>query len=184
MRPRDLIAFVNAAIRSSDGDATLGANVIRAAEGEYSVGRLDALCDEWELDYPCLRIITALLKNRSQRFSVCDVSDSEILDLLASESGAHVMRTSGEACPIALSARHFNATGDGDDLRCTLFSIFYQVGLVGLKIDRWAKYQFSYENERQIAKAEIRPTTRVTIQPTFYRVLGTSKNEELDASVA
>lgn len=180
MRPRDLIAFVNACIRNSDGCPQLSASTIRAAEGEYSRARLDALCDEWELDFPCLRAASSILKNRSSHFSVCDVTDNDILLFFEEESGKNILAVDAQDCPIALSAKCFDGSLNGDDMRRTLFSIFYQVGLVGLKLDSAGKYEYCYAGERRISKVEITPHTRVAIQPTFFRVLGTEGKNELD----
>jgi hypothetical protein len=54
MRPRDLIAFLNEALRLASGKSRLAWKDIDSAEGEYSHNRLLALRDEWKQNYPHL----------------------------------------------------------------------------------------------------------------------------------
>jgi hypothetical protein len=182
LRPRDLIALVNSFIRNSEGSATISASVMKAAEGEYSRGRLEALCSEWEIVYPNLGIFIDLLKGRPSFFDVADLTDETLMtfaEIQLTKSTTEIGRE--DLLSAALEA--FYLSEEGSPFRQVLFSVFYQVGVVGLKLWKNSSTIYSEDGERSISRAEITPNTRVAVHPCFWRVLGTDRREQLEAAV-
>lgn len=172
LRPRDAIAYVNICIKNSDGRATITAETVRAAEGEYSRGRLEALFAEWEIDYPNLPVFVEILKNRPSHFRVDDIDDFALLQLadktlLGAESSLN--KTDD---PLSIALRVFNLEVVAAPFRKTIASVFYQTGIVGIKLSRQRRYMFANEGEEAISKSEIAEESRVTIHPCYWRVLG------------
>lgn len=78
LRPRDVIAFLNEALRSAEGGARLSWAAIRNAEDRYSNNRLLALRDEWKLSYPGIDKLFSLFTRRNNPLSRTEITN--ILD--------------------------------------------------------------------------------------------------------
>ncbi len=168
-RPRDIIHFFNNCIVSSDGKPNITWNSLFEAEGTYSRERFRALGDEWHGIYPNLLHLAQVLNNKRQSFAVNDLSLDELEENL-------------------LQLVVYNQGKDGDDLnyaqmvyngaisiveyRNYLISIFYKVGLVGLKLSKNSSVSWSYYGTTSVSLAEIGPETKVFVHKTFWRHLG------------
>jgi len=69
---------------------------------------------------------------------------------------------------------YYNGTITVEELRGRVLSVFYDVGLVGLKVDTSKPISWSFLDRDILRAAEIRPNTRVAICPMFFRVLNVS----------
>jgi hypothetical protein len=71
-----------------------------------------------------------------------------------------------------------------DEFRRDMFSIFYDVGIVGLQKDPGEPISWTYESRRSLSRAEITGETRVYIHPMLFRRLGVrTTGEPLDESL-
>ena len=172
-RPRDLIQFFNLSITEAAPKAKLSAQVIRAAEGEYSRKRLRSLADEWFGDYPNLFRFTALLKGRPASFSVTDLAGQSCEEFCLNEvirgfDKKDLLSTLTEAvvnCDLAI-----------DTFVINLVKVFYKVGLVGLRQPDSQGVVWATDQRRSVSQAEMNFQTRVTVHPTFWRTLGIRPN--------
>ena len=119
LRPRDIIAFVNECIRNSDGQAVVSANIMRDVEGNYSQGRLDALCAEWEIDYPNLRTFVEMIKRKPAVFRVGDLSDDELCEFTLENS-----ETFQTDDPLSIALKLYNVTAEAEAFFGQCFGYF------------------------------------------------------------
>jgi hypothetical protein len=168
MRPRDCIAFVNEAITQAVGKSRITVAMMREAEGHYSRGRLRSLADEWVSDFPNLIRFTELLKLRPSHFKMADLTDVQCEEFCLRVAVEQLAR-----CPlqeIALSVAEGNLSARL--ARNAIVEIFFKVGLVGLKVERFESYVWATRGRRSISSAEFSDDSRVAVNPPFWRTLG------------
>lgn len=174
MRPRDIIEFLNTCIRYADGQTTITSSIVREAEGTYSRERLRALADEWVGTYSNIIHLADILKNKPEYFRVGDLSLDELT------LNAYALTTSSDGKP-GLDLEDMQKVGNGlisaEEYKKSVVLTFYRVGLVGLKGPSFTNVSWSQQSyDSSISKAEITDETRVYIQKTFHRILGTRSN--------
>lgn len=172
MRPRDIILFFNDCIKEAINRASITETMVLRAEGEYARGRLNSLFNEWSSDYPNLSLFVDILKSRSRKFCLKDITSEIFSDFcltIAIKSVNSKDTLWNDAFDVA------EGRLDPNDFRKKLFLIFYLVGLVGLKIESFDKPIWSISGRRGISSAEITEETCVDSHPMFWRVLGASE---------
>lgn len=169
MRPRDVIMLFNACIRQATNNAEITPQMLKQAEGEYSRLRLRSLADEWNADFPYLMLCSDLLKNRSARFPLNNITDEECVDLAVKLID---WRDKKDSEFDKFIEEFENDPSKTDSVRRFLASILYRVGLVGLKLEAHETFVWSTEGRRSISAAEIRPGVHLSVHPCFWRSLG------------
>ena len=150
----------------------MSADTIRRAEGEYSRQRLLALSDEWHTDYPDLLYVVPILKRRPEIFPLSTVTRDEIVELCLD-----VATTEGAASFLSLSARRvFDDKLSAESFKRELFMVFFRIGLVGLKLDRFEGPSWVDELGQGVSPSEIDGDTRVVVHITYRRALGIRSN--------
>jgi hypothetical protein len=165
-RPRDIIQFCNCCIALASDKPQISAQNVRDAETEYSTLRFRSLGDEWAADYPELLDVAGILKKRMPLFPVDEI-DANQLD-------GYCIKELESDFPGKLREHfqdYYNGNISLDELRAQVLGIFYDVGLVGLKVDTSKPVSWSFLDRDVLRAAEILPTTRVAICPMFFRVL-------------
>ena len=169
-RPRDVISFFNKCIEVAEGKPQLNVDTLKRAEGEYSRQRLRALGDEWYANYTGLLDFTDILKNRPSSFSLRQVRDEGIADLCLKSAIDHPK----EHGTLREHAR--NVTEDlvsAKDFKRTLFMVFYNVGLIGLKLESFESASWVDDEVGQsVSPSEIDDSTHVVVHTTYHRALG------------
>lgn len=168
-RPRDVISFFNKCIEVAEGKPQLNVDTLKRAEGEYSRQRLRALGDEWYANYTGLLDFTDILKNRPSSFSLRHVRDEDIADLCLKSAIDHPK----EHGTLREHAR--NVTEDlvsVKDFKRTLFMVFYNVGLIGLKLESFESASWVDEVGQSVSPSEIDDSTHVVVHTTYHRALG------------
>ena len=166
-----MIMFCNKWIEGSDGKPRLSVSTLGRAEGEYSRQRLSALCDEWYADYPELSAFVDILKERPMSFRLATVGDSQISELCLEAA----ISNRSEYGELGESARRVVDWAKGEDItafRRDLFMVFYKVGIVGLKLERFESVSWVDELGQGVSYSEIDDSTRATVHPTYGRALG------------
>ncbi|MFH1996960.1 MAG: hypothetical protein ABIJ27_08260, partial [Candidatus Omnitrophota bacterium] len=169
MRPRDLILFFNQCIRTADKHPTITGEMIKTAEGEYSRLRLKSLYDEWNSDYPNLSKFVEILKNRSKVFLVSSISDEEIGEFCLRIVVQKVEKRDGLYFDALETAE---AKLDPSEFRRKLFSVFYNIGMIGIKREPYEKPEWVASGRKGVSSTEISEKTKALIHPMFFRVLG------------
>lgn len=169
MRPRDVILFFNACIRQASNNPEITPQMLKQAEGEYSRLRLRSLADEWNADFPDLMQCSELLKNRPSSFVLADITDDECIDLTIKLLSQKPQKDSEFADALGEVEKDPSKT---DSLRRILASMFYRVGLVGLKLEAYDSFVWSGGGRRSVSAAEIRTGVHLCVHPCFWRSLG------------
>ncbi|MBK8423379.1 MAG: hypothetical protein IPL30_05655 [Elusimicrobia bacterium] len=181
MRPREVILFINQCIYSAVDSTSVTPKMILAAEGEYSRLRIDSLGDEWAVDYPNLKyFVNKFLKNRTQTFKISEISDEFCLEFSGSkETLETVCKNTDQFLEKSTIELH-----DGGiqplEFKKNLFSAFYHVGLVALKLAPEEKFLNIVTGRRNISIAEINESSTARINSTFRRVLGIVEPEKIE----
>jgi hypothetical protein len=169
-RPRDAIAFFNACIKQATDTPRITRQMIVTAEYEYSIGRLAALADEWQADYPTLGDATSILRNRPKHFILGDITDSQLDDFCLNFLAANSDHSTD---PLVLHVHdYFNRTIDAPTLRQNIAYIFYKIGLLGIKKDSATATHFADVDDPVVSLSEICDDCKCAIHPMFWRALG------------
>lgn len=169
MRPRDAILFLNMCLEKAQGKAAIGVKDVRAAEGEYSTKRLRSLNDEWGRVYPGLLCYVKILERRTFSFRYGNITkeqiDAFLMDICNAQDCEHD--------PIYREAQlHTEGKRTANGFLNNLFRTLYKLGVVGVKTDSHTPTRWSYMNEATLPEGEVKPTSSIYVQPTFWRVLG------------
>jgi hypothetical protein len=168
LRPRDAIGFVNKCISACTDKPKFTKDVIMIAEREYSRDRLASICDEWHADFPELVHFTSLLQKRSPSFWIRDVDQGQFDDFCLDFVSMNP-KDRNELYQLANS--RCNDEVPSAPSICRVFSIFYKVGLVGLRIRMSEGTKWSYLNDSSINSGELSGDSRVYVHPAFWSVL-------------
>lgn len=169
-RPRDIIQFANFCLESAEGRSEVSVTTIRQAEGRYSERRFRSLGDEWFSEYPDLLTHSSILRRRPKTFAVKDISPEEVSTLCVRTIGGADEMKKGRIRPLVRLV--FSDDLSLEDLRSRLVKMFYDVGIVGIRLRSGESVLWSFVDEFGLTEAEIGEGARLQINPTFFRVLG------------
>ena len=171
MRPRDIIMFFNCCIDKAADQIKISLHRLREAEGVYSRNRLRSLADEWTSDYPNLIYFTRILRSRKRLFPATEITEQDIEDICFNFCSEPP--TPGKDDILCLSANQLvDASADHDHFRKTILQVFYQTGMIGLKLETFETVQWTTLGARSVSKAEISTKCKVAIHPMLWRVFG------------
>ena len=170
LRPRDAIMFLNACIDCAEGRPRLTANVIKHAEEEYSLKRLQSVAQEWKTIYPNLLQVSSIFRGFRSHFPVSDITQ-EILEERYGEILSEIDDPKGDSNTLALDSL-YSSTGNFNSVRNSLVRNFHQVGLIGIKPGPTSTLSWSFESRRSRAPLDVRPIATIHIHPMFHRALG------------
>lgn len=174
-RPRELIEFFNNCIERCDDKPTITKNVLSDAETTYSKNRFRSLQDEWFGDYPyLLDLASPLLSKMPASFYAQELNSSRlesiVIDYIAQHEGSGDMLTH-------MLIRYYETKLPVDELLAEILRVFYDVGLVGIKTTSFDSVHWSYTDSTPLSTTSIGSRSKVSIHPTFFRVLGTQPHE-------
>ena len=171
MRPRDIIMFFNFCISKASDQLKISLHRLREAEGVYSRNRLRSLADEWTSDYPNLMYFTRMLRSRKRLFPARKITEEDIEDICFDFCNDPPEPVKDDI--LATSAyKLVDAVVDHEYFRKTILQVFYQTGVIGLKLETFETVQWTTLGARSVSKAEISTRCRVAIHPMFWRVFG------------
>lgn len=168
-RPREVIQFLNDCLGQAEGKAAIAVSSIHKAEQHYSRVRLRSLADEWQVDFPLLHPAFKLLENRPIPFEYKQIEKTELNSLLI-----EIFEQSNNInCPIMTMIQEcINNQRTLNSMLSNLFRIFYQTGIIGVKLSTVSPVQWSFEDEPTLSSGQMKPTTPIYIHPTFHMALG------------
>lgn len=167
-RPRDIIQFMNEALTSSVGKASITAGDIDAAEGEYSKQRLAALIDEWSGEHPCVEEAFELFRGGFSQFRWTDVGGKRLEDLCI-QATVH-----NDALGIAAK----KVVGDNSDLTDflrTLLVVLYRTGFLSVRPAVSTSVQSAYLSGFILNEGDVSDEIRFLIAPMVWRALNIRK---------
>lgn len=173
MRPRDLIQFFNECIQQAEDKPVIVEKAVRAAEGEYSRGRLGSLADEWFTEFPNLMTLKELFKNRASVFAVADILSAEVEDFCLHALAQSIFKGHDD---ISVAAREvIDRQMEPRAFVLNAIELMYRIGFIGLKLDATQPMVWSVDGRRSISTAEIGESTKVQIHRCYWRVLGVAE---------
>jgi hypothetical protein len=111
-----------------------------------------------------------VLKRRQPRFALTDLTDSDLEKLCLQAIG----RTPAPGDRLyEWSSQLVEGHIDLTLYRRILAKTFYEVGLVGMRVDPTRQTSWSFLHREPLKEAEIGALAELQICPMFYRVLGT-----------
>jgi hypothetical protein len=130
LRPRDALAFANECLRVGVGKSKLPWADIKTAENAYSVGRLQALRDEWKGTYPGIDRVIEMFRSRNARLGKDEFSKllDDIMTLPADPGFAGVRWVSDVSLGLLTSGPDSTWADQYRDL----VSILFRLGVVGV----------------------------------------------------
>lgn len=170
MRPRDVIQFFNACISEAVESPRITSEMLKAAEGNYSRTRLDAIEQEWSTDYPHAKHFVPLLSKKPSRFHARDLD----LEELANSCYELFVRGDLDGRSDEFSRAIYNAQEGPNDLeraRQAVIFMFFQIGIINLKIDPNETWISSYDSQRTIDSRIIGHDAGIAVHRAFWRAL-------------
>ncbi len=170
-RPRDVIQFGNYCIESAMDKSQILARDVRNAETYYSKQRFRSIGDEWYADYPLLLpAANSILRGRRKQFLVSEINDQDVENFCLLSVDKINDRITGR---LGYWIRLFWENKIGiDDIRLKIVKMFYDVGIVGLRLSSGDQLSWSFKERSFLTFVDVDHETRLTICPMFYRVLG------------
>lgn len=165
--PRDIIRFANRCIEGANAQNTgiITKTVILNAERHYSEDRLNALEDEWRVNFPNLRQACELLRAQSAKFTIVD------FDLQHNKIDGVFGKMSRQDCPIYTLLNKAYTDVDLSIVLGDLFYIFFVVGVIGIEKYRNSIIHWSYA-ENRVTNADFHdPQTTFYIHPAYFSAL-------------
>lgn len=176
MRPRDLIEFVNTIIRTAAGKTEISAGDISNAEMEHSRARLEALYEEWELEYPHLENCAEVLRDLPTKCKISEIPEENAF--VAIGNAAEVDRS-----PQLLSTildQYLNDEVDISTLRIELVHLLHKVGMVGITPpDSYERLHFSFSGGLVFKKEDLTEDHEITVSPMLWQAF---KNQDVQGN--
>lgn len=175
-RPRDIIVFINECLELSFGRPQITASIIKDAELNYSIERLQSLSNEWNKLLPDLIHTSQLLYGQKNSFDVSQLTQSYMHEKFE-EIALQLNKDSTDPLTKALFSLYVDRSANFESVRNYILREFYAVGLIGIKTSATDSISWTRLNTlSRLSAGQIRPTSTVHIHPMFYRSLGIKYN--------
>lgn len=169
-RPRDAIIFINACLDQAEDRNRITNQMVSTAEGEYSRKRFISLQEEWGGTYANLNRYAKILLHRPHSFKIGSIKQNDVESLYFSEFSNDV---DGNDPIISMATQLFlNGKGSLMELLREFFTIFYVVGLVGVKPDSTSPTFWSFHTNDGPSEGALNEGSVAHVHPTFWRTLG------------
>ena len=168
MRPRDVIDFFNKCIKHADGKTKISKEIIRKAEEEYSLGRLQALNDEWHENYHNLFILYSFLKGSSKSFTISSIIEKAREVFFECVASGESLNLNTELRELYLKSAETLKTRP---LLLKILIILYEVGLIGIKMTPENAIAYAGLSASKFTEDDLTEETKFYIHKMFHRAL-------------
>lgn len=176
MRPRDVIEFVNFCIECAieENDGIIHESTIIEAEERYSRSRLDSLYYEWFSDYPGLKQLISLLKNKKDKLTVKDINKDAVMTLCRKyNDNPPKTDIDTEDSTIRFVKDVLEDRMDSSEFIKRVLLILFRVSLIGIK--KGNKTRWSTEVSPKIEWDDIDDSALIEIHPCYRKALGVAE---------
>lgn len=170
-RPRDIIMFVNECLELCAEKPAITAGIIKDAENNYSIERLQSLAYEWQIVLPDLSYTSRLIFGLKERFEVSQITE-DFLHERFEEIAIHLNDSSTDPVTKILYSLYDGTGGNFDSVRNFILRELYSTGLIGIKTGATETLSWSQVNNPRLVAGQIRPSSVIHIHPMFHRALG------------
>ena len=168
LRPRDVIAFVNQCIKSSEGTYEITGSTIKKAELEFSRIRRDSLEQEWQSAFPSIKnILDYIGKYQKPAITIDELQFPD-----------HLQELTFQICSekkIGHDPIYDNAKSYFDDNSINsrvivnqIIEIVYRIGAVGVKMKNGDSFIYSHIDQPLVQSIQFTQETRVRIHPMLW----------------
>ncbi|SHE46104.1 P-loop ATPase, Sll1717 family [Pedobacter caeni] len=166
-RPRDVISYVNHAIENADNKSNFTLDILKRAEIDYSIDRLQALEDEWGENYGEIRKIFKFLYSKHNGFNVRNLKEDDFSEVYFEENPKNVFNGDLKTWVVQWQKGHLKFQ---DFVKNVLFML-YNFGVIGIKKDSEFPIQFFYEKNIDLDVHDIIPNSKIYVHKAFYSAL-------------
>lgn len=166
-RPRDVISFINHAIENANNKAYLSLDILKRAEVDYSIERLQAIEDEWGENYGDISRLSKFLYSKHNGFKLRNIREDDFDTTLLEENPTVVFK--GELSAIVVKWQNNNIKFI-TFLKEVLY-IFYSAGVLGIKKGPTHPVQFFYETNSILTINDITTDCKIYVHKAFYSAL-------------
>lgn len=174
-RPRDAILFINSCLEHSEGKNSITSQIVSLAEGEYSRRRLVSLQEEWAATFPNLARYIKLLIGLESTFKIGALNKTHIEEICYND--VFIDLASQDEVFTAARDLFLDNKGTLHGFILVPLRILYVVGLIGIKPDATTSTFWSFHSTEIPSSGSIKPSSIVSIHPTFWRTLGIKFNK-------
>lgn len=168
LRPRDVIDFFNKCIKYADGKTKFNREILRKAEDEYSHERLRALNDEWLENFGNLHCAYGFLKGINDGFKFDEIKSIAEDYFLTVIGNNEVLKLNIE---LQRKFKEFGENYETVKLLKPLLVLFYEVGLLGIKLSSENKKEYVYDSYSAYEESDINSSVKFYIHPMFHKAL-------------
>ena len=170
LRPRDAILFVNECLVRAAERHEISAQIVLDAEASYSEKRVDSLQEEWSGVYPRVSDYLKVLSRKPASFPVSEFSKGALEDWITGV----LLLSDDRTDPVVRAAQSHYIDGRGTffEFALALLDALYAEGVVGVKPDATSTIYWAHFSDHRPAAGSIRPSSTVSVHPTFWRALG------------
>lgn len=163
-RPRDIISFVNHAIKNAGNKEYFTKDIIAKAEPSYSLERFQALEDEWSENFGSIKIICEFLRGINDGFRLKSIRDDFFTDVYILDNPE-----------VEFKGDLLTAVKDWKNEKINFISflkkviyILYRMGVVGIKKGATYKTAFYYDKDVLIERNDVTNNSKFYVHPSLY----------------
>ena len=178
LRPRDAIMFVNFCFKEAQDKTEITNSIIKLAEKNYSIDRLESIKDEWSAEHPFLNQYVRFLHQKSSSFklSLVPKEDFELLALELSDSPPNIADAAiKSAIDYSKSSYPKNESYLAQFIK-NVFYILYKVGAVGIKVDGTSSVRWAQDRTQDLTVESILNTSIIYTHKMLWRSLAIDKS--------
>ncbi len=173
-RPRDVISFVNHAIENSKNKTSFSMDILKKAEVDYSVERLQAIEDEWGENYGDINRLSKFLYAKHNGFRLRNIKEDDFDTTYLEENPQYVFKGDLSNIVVRWQNNHIKFISF---LKEVIF-IFYNAGILGIKKGPTHPVQFFYDKNPILTINDLNNDCKIYVHKAFYSVFKINVKEQ------
>lgn len=163
-RPRDIISYVNHAIKNAANKEYFTKDILAKAESSYSLERFQALEDEWSENYGGIKMICEFLRGINDGFRLKSIRDDEFTEVYFQDAPEEEFK--GDLLALILDWK--NEKINFVSFFKKVIYILFRMGVIGIKKGPKYKTAFYYDKDILIDRNDITNNSRFYVHPSLY----------------
>lgn len=163
-RPRDIISFVNHAIKNANNKEYFTKDILAKAEPSYSLERFQALEDEWSENFGSIKIICEFLRGINDGFRLKSIRDDHFTEVYIIDHPEEEFKGDLLTAILDWKSEKINFVSF---LKKVLYVLF-RMGVIGIKKGPKYKTAFYYDRDILIERNDITNNSKFYVHPSLY----------------